>query len=142
MNWSHDEAIAQLRSWKQTKESPTLIIELAISSLAHVTALGEVAEVSDDEATLVFGRIAWGSGQITLPLRNTAFTYVTPGDEQSEIRVHNSDRMVGCLELRFPGNPSGGCFITEIKPGTFTWVENIGRVVMQEIRSDGKEDGV
>lgn len=141
MNWSYDEAIAQLRSWKQTKESPTLIIELAISSLAYVTALGEVAGVSDDEVTLAFGRIAWGSGQITLPLRNTVFTYVKPSDKPSEIRVHNSDRMVGCLELRFPGNPSGGCFITEIKSGTFTWVENIGRVVMQETGLHGAVDG-
>src|SRR5216683_7656201 len=101
MNWSYDKALALLRSWKQAKEPPTLIVDLAISSLAYATALCEVAEVSDDEVTLVFGRVAWGSCQVILPLRSANFTYVKPSDKPSEIRAHNSDRMAGCLELRF-----------------------------------------
>jgi hypothetical protein len=132
MNWSYDKALALLRSWKDAKEPPTLIVELAISSLAYVTALGEVADISEDNVTLAFGRVAWGTGQITLPLRSALFTYAEPSDKPDVIQAHNSERMVGCLELRFSGNPKGGCFITEVKAGTFTWVADIGRVVIED----------
>lgn len=129
MIWSDEQALAQLRSWKDSEDKPTLIVELAISSLAHVTAIGEVAEVSEDELMLVFGRVAWGSGQIVIPLRRATFTYVTPSDKPTEVPAHNNDRMVGCLELRFSYN-DGGCFITEVKPGVSVNIENIGRVVI------------
>ena len=130
MDWTYDQALAQLRAWKGAEDKPTLIVELAISSLAFVTAMGEIADVSDDELVLAFGRVAWGSGLITLPLRTARFTYVSPDDKTSDVPAHNNNRMAGCLELRF-GNNNGGCFITEVKPGTFTYIENIGRAVIE-----------
>jgi hypothetical protein len=131
MNWSYDKALELLRSWKQPDDPPILILDLAISSLAYATARCEVVDVSDETLTLAFGRVAWGSCQIEVPLRNTNFKYVEVSDTPDEIKAHNNPRMVGCLELRFSGN-DGGCFITEIKRGTFTWVEKIGRVVIEE----------
>jgi hypothetical protein len=77
-----------VRSWKEATERPTLIIELAIPWLAHATALGEVDSVSDESVTLVFGRQAWGTGLLTLPLRGTQFTYVKPSDEP-DIPIHS-----------------------------------------------------
>jgi hypothetical protein len=130
MNWSHDQALTHLRTWQSAKDRPTLIIELAISYLAQLTAIGEIVNVSDEELVLAFGRVAWGSGQITLPLRTANFTYVTPTDKSDNLPAHNNARMVGCLELRYPGN-NGGCFIKELKPGTFASIENIGRVVIE-----------
>src|ERR1041384_5835403 len=130
MNWSYDEALTHLRAWKSAEDGPTLIIELAISHLAQLTAIGEIVDVSNDELVLAFGRVAWGSGQITLPLRSANFTYVTPGDKCDSVPAHTSARMVGCLELRYAGN-NGGCFIREVKPGTFTSIDNIGRVVIE-----------
>jgi hypothetical protein len=131
MNWSYDKALELLRSWKQASEAPILILDLGVSSLAYATALCEVVEVSDDELKLAFGNVAWGSCLLTVPLRNASFTYVAPSDKPSEIAAHNSDRMIGCLEMKFGGN-DGGCFITEIKGGTFTYIEKMGRVVIEE----------
>jgi hypothetical protein len=130
MRWTYDQAIELLRSWREAKEPPILIVELAIPWLAYATALGEVDNITEDSVTLIFGRQAWGIGLLTLPLRTAQFTYVEPSDNPS-VPVHNNDRMVGCLELKFQGNPEGGCYITEIKPGTFTYIDRMDHVVLE-----------
>jgi hypothetical protein len=130
MRWTYAQAIELLRSWREAKEPPILIVELAIPWLAYATALGEVDNVAEDSVTLVFGRLAWGTGLLTLPLRSAEFTYVEPSDKP-DIPAHKNGRMIGCLELRFHGNPEGGCYITEIKPGTFTYIDKIDRVVLE-----------
>ena len=130
MRWTYDQAVELLRSWRAAKDSPILIVELAIPWLAYATALGEVDKITEDSVTLIFGRQAWGAGVLTVPLLTAQFTYVEQGDKR-DVHVHNNDRMVGCLELKFPGNPDGGCYITEIKPGIFTYIDRMDRVVLE-----------
>ena len=90
MEWTYNQAVELLRSWKDAKERPTLVIELAISWLAYATALGEVDKVSEDSVTLIFGRQAWGTGLLTIPLCNAQFTYV----EQAADRIYLPTTMI------------------------------------------------